>query len=368
MTPAVYLDHNATAPIRPEAVAAMAEAHQAVGNPSSVHGFGRAARERVEQAREQVASLIGCRPDQVVFTSGGTEANHLAIRGSGQRSVLYSAIEHESVIAAAAGGQPVPVSRAGVVDLEALELALEAAGAPALVSVMLANNETGAIQPVADAAALVHDRGSIAHCDAVQAVGKIPLHFASLGADLLSLSAHKLGGPQGIGALIVGDAVALAPLQVGGGQERGRRAGTESVAAIVGFGVAAALAARDQDHFARLAAVRDTMEDCVVAAVPDTVVFAAETARLANTSCLAMPGVSAETMVMALDLAGIAVSAGAACSSGKVRPSHVLTAMGAGERLAGSAVRVSLGLQNHAADVDRFVAEWTRLCGRVAAA
>jgi cysteine desulfurase len=368
MTSAVYLDYNATAPLRREALEAMVDTLQAVGNPSSVHAYGRRARERVEQARDAVASLVGARPAQVVFTSGGTEANHLAIRGGGQSRVLYSAIEHDSVVAAASGGTVVPVTADGVIDLAALERELDKADAPALVSVMLANNETGAIQPVAEVVSMAHARGAMVHCDAVQAAGKMALDVPALGVDLMTLSAHKLGGPQGAGALIVSDAVALTPLQGGGGQERGRRAGTESVAALVGFGTAAGLAARELGRFERLAEMRDDMEARVVAAAPQTVVFARDTARLANTSCLAMPGVAAATMVMAMDLAGIAISAGAACSSGKVRPSHVLSAMGVDETMAGSAVRVSLGLQTRDADVDRFVGEWTRLYGRLAAA
>src|SRR5215813_6938977 len=234
----VYLDYNATAPILPAVITAMAEAMVTVGNPSSVHGFGRAARAQLESARERLAKLVGARPDQVVFTSGGTEANNLAIAGAGRPRVLASAVEHDSVLRAGVV-ETIPVRSDGIVDLGALDELLRHDGTPALVSIMLANNETGVVQPIGDAVRLAHAQGALVHCDAVQATGKIAVDFAGLGADLMSLSAHKFGGPPGVGALIVGDDVALQAVQRGGGQERGRRAGTENLPAIVGFGVAA---------------------------------------------------------------------------------------------------------------------------------
>jgi cysteine desulfurase len=301
----------------------------------------------------------------VVFTAGATEANALALAPAGDaaRSVLCSAIEHESVLAWA--GERFSATAAGIVDLDALERRLAAGPRPRILSVMAVNNETGAIQPVAEAAALARAHGIPVHCDAVQAAGRIPLDVAALGVDFLSLSAHKMGGPQGVGALIVRDGATLSPLLKGGGQERRRRAGTENVAGIAGFGAAAEAALADglADQ-PRLAALRDRLEAGVLAACPRARVFAAEAPRVANTSCLAMPGVPAETQVMAFDLAGIAVSAGSACSSGKVAASHVLAAMGADRETAGCAVRVSLGWDTRAQDIDRFVAVWQEIAAR----
>jgi cysteine desulfurase len=331
-----------------------------------VHGFGRAARARLETAREQVAALVGARPSQVTFTSGGTEANNLAIGGSARARVLVSAIEHDSVLTAAAC-EPIPVARSGVVDLAALDRMLAAQRAPALVALMLANNETGVIQPVAEAARIAHAHGALLHCDAVQAAGKIAVDFAALGVDLMSLSAHKLGGPPGVGALIVADHVELQARQRGGGQERGRRAGTENLPGIAGFGVAAEIAGAELGAMTRVAAFRDDLERRVLAAVPAAVIFGRDATRLPNTACLGLPGLSSEVQVMRLDLAGVAVSAGSACSSGKVQPSHVLRAMGVDALTAGSAIRVSLGWRSSAEDVDHFVAAWTDLVVRVRA-
>jgi cysteine desulfurase len=361
-----YLDHNATAPVRPAVAAAVAEALAIGGNPSSVHAAGRAARRAVEAARVRLAALVGAAPAQIVFTSGGTEANHLALRGTGRPRVLVSAVEHDSVRQAAPGAEIVPVTREGVVDLPALEGLLALGGRPALVSLMLANNETGVLQPVAEAAAIARAHGALVHCDAVQAAGKVPVDFASLGVHLLTLSAHKLGGPQGIGALVVADAVALAPLQTGGGQERGRRAGTENVPGIVGFGAAAETAAAELPGQERIAALRDRAERRLLAAEPRAKLFGAGAPRLPNTICVALPGVPAATQVMALDLAGVMVSAGAACSSGKVRPSHVLAAMGAGADEAGSAIRISFGWNSTEDDVEQLVEAWRLLCRRAA--
>jgi cysteine desulfurase len=363
MRRAIYLDHNATTPLRPAVAAAMAEALAAVGNPSSVHGFGRAARARLETAREQVAALVGARPAQVVFTSGGTEANDLALTGAGRERVLVTAIEHDSVLKATAA-TAIPVARDGVVDLPALQRLLAETAAPALVSVMAANNETGVIQPVAEAARIAHEHGALLHCDAVQAAGKIAVDFNALGADLMTLSAHKLGGPAGVGALVVADPVQVAARLRGGGQERGRRAGTENLAGIAGFGVAAEIAAGALDAMAGLAALRDDLERRALAAVSGACAFGREAPRLSNTSCLALPGVASALQVMALDLAGVAVSAGSACSSGKVQPSHVLHAMGADAATAGCAIRVSLGWRSTVDDVEGFLEAWCALAAR----
>ena len=366
--PAIYLDYNATAPLRPEARAAIDAALGICGNPSSVHGFGRRARRVVEDARERVAALVGATPSQVIFTSGGTEANNLALTGTGRARRIVSAVEHDSVLRAAPEAERAPVDMEGVAELDPLAAMLSGDGPPALLSLMLANNETGIIQPLQRAAELARDHGALLHCDAVQAAGKIPVDVAALGADLLSLSAHKLGGPPGVGALIVGDGIELAPLLAGGGQERRRRAGTENLPGIAGFGAAAEAALAGLDAYAEIAALRDDLEARALASVPGARIFGAGAPRLPNTSCLAMPETAAEIQVMALDLAGIAVSAGSACSSGKVEPSHVLRAMGAGEDAAGSAIRVSLGPESGAADIDRFLDAWSALHRRRSAA
>ena len=366
-----YLDYNATAPVRPAAAAAVAEALRLSANPSSVHRPGRAARRLVEEARVRVAALVGAAAEDVVFTSGGTEANNLALTGGRDSpgTLIVSAIEHESVLAPARAAQArleiVPAEANGLVDLAALEQALHRASGAILVSVMLANNETGVIQPVGEVVRLAQARGARVHCDAVQAAGKIPLDIGRLGVDLLTLSAHKLGGPPGSGALVLRGGLELKPLLLGGGQERGRRAGTENLPGIAGFGAAAAEAATDPDRLTGIGRLRDDLERRLRAAAPTAVIFGAAAPRLPNTICIGLPGVSAETQVMALDLAGVAVSAGAACSSGKVRPSHVLQGMGFDETAARSAIRISLGLASSEADADRLVRAWTELCRRV---
>jgi cysteine desulfurase len=354
-----YLDHNATTPVRPEAMAAVAAALAEPGNPSSVHGPGRRARARVEAARRALAERLAVAPDRVTFTSGGTEANHLALLGvDGPR--LVSAVEHPSVLDAVPDAARVPVDREGRIDLRALDDLL-ARHRPALVSVMLANNETGVLQPVRAAADLAHARGALLHCDAVQGLGRLPLTLGALGADLLAVSAHKLGGPPGVGALVAREGVEPRPLQRGGGQERRRRAGTENVAGIAGFG--AALTAPGPD-WARVARLRDRLEGGVRALRPDAVVAGAGADRLPNTSCILTPGLPAETQLMALDLAGVAAGSGAACSSGKVGPSHVLAAMGVPPDLARCAVRVSMGWSSAEADIDRFLEAWGTLVRR----
>ena len=370
----IYLDWNATTPLRREAREAMAAAWDLGGNPSSVHAEGRQARKLVEDARAAVAGAVGAPARNVVFTSGGTEANAMALtpglrRASGAPAnrLLLSAIEHASVLAggrfAADAIGTIGVTRAGVLDLARLR-AMLTSGPPALVSVMLANNETGALQPVAEAAALVHAAGSLLHVDAIQAFGKWPFGIDSLNADLLTLSAHKVGGPKGVGALIVAEGVlGLEPLLRGGGQELGRRAGTENVAGIAGFGAAAraasvALAA----DAVRLEGQRRRLENGL-RETPGIIVFSDEVPRLPNTTLFTVPGLAAETAVIGFDLEVIAVSSGSACSSGKVQPSHVLAAMGAGPEIAKGAVRLSLGWSTSDADIDRCLEAWRKLAG-----
>lgn len=370
----VYLDWNATTPLRPEAREAMAAAWDLPGNPSSVHAEGRQARRLVGDARAIVASAIAALPRNVVFTSGGTEANALALtpglrRGSGApvERLLVSAVEHASVLA---GGRfpasaigTVGVTGSGLVDLNRLSAVLRG-GPPAMVSVMLANNETGALQPVAEAAEIVHEAGGLLHVDAIQAFGKISCDINELEADILTLSGHKIGGPKGVGALVLAEGLSgLEPLLRGGGQELGRRAGTENVAGIVGFGAAVkvAIATREQNS-GRLEGLRNRLE-AGLRLIPGVIVFSADVPRLPNTTLFTVPGLKAETAVIGFDLAGIAVSSGSACSSGKVQPSHVLEAMGFGPELAQGAVRLSLGWSTSDADIDRCLEAWRRLAG-----
>ena len=358
-----YLDWNATGRLRPEAKAAVAAALDVTGNPSSVHGAGRAARRLIEAAREQVAALVGVNARDVVFTSGGTEANMLALSSALGDTLLVSAIEHPSVRGGGrfAAAQEIPVTPAGVADLGALERML-AGRSRRLVSLMLANNETGAIQPVAEAAALVHAAGGLLHVDAVQGPGRIPCDFQALGADLMTLSSHKIGGPQGAGALIRRDGLPLDALIKGGGQERGARAGTENVAGIAGFGAAAAVVRQQwAQEAAHMAGLRDRLEVGIKAVASQAVIFSAEAARLPNTTLFSVPGMKAETAVIAFDLEGVAVSSGSACSSGKVSPSHVLAAMGVPEALGRGAIRVSLGYATSDGDVGTILKAWEKL-------
>lgn len=353
----VYLDHNATTPMRAAAVAAVAAASAQCGNASSVHAWGRRARAVVEDAREAVAALVGAKPEWVVFTGGGTEANNLAIRGANATTVAASAVEHPSVLTACAGISEIPVDGDCVVRLDAIPEA-------GLVSVMLANNETGVIQPVARIAEIARSRGAIVHCDAVQAAGRTAIDMEALGVGLMSLSAHKLGGPQGVGALVVRGGVRLDAILRGGGQERGLRAGTENIAGLAGFGAAAAEALSDLPKMQTLAALRDKLEADIREIAPEIRAFGSAAARLANTSCIAMPTVSAESQLMVFDLAGVMVSSGSACSSGKVARSHVLAAMGIAEEVAETAIRISLGWTTREADIDRFVTVWQTLYRR----
>jgi cysteine desulfurase len=354
-----YLDHNATSPLRPAAFGAMAEALRAGGNPSSVHAAGRKARAIVERGRRDVAALVGALPAEVVFTSGGTEANNMAIGGAGRPCLLVSAVEHDSVLNAAPGSARIPVDGNGVVDLGALERLLAQLDEPVLVSVMLANNETGVVQPVADVVRLARRADALVHCDAVQAAGKMPVDLHGLGVDYLSLSAHKFGGPTGAGAVVVRSGAPFVGDRRGGGQEARRRAGTENVSGIAGFGAAAVEAT------AGLAerGLRDRLETALTAY--GAKIFGAGAPRVPNTTCVGMPGVKAETQVMAFDLAGVCVSAGAACSSGKVQRSAVLSAMGVEDAMAETAIRISLGWNSHAEEIDRLITAWRDLYIRV---
>lgn len=360
-----YLDHNATSPLRPEARDAMASVLESPSNASSVHAEGRRARAIVETARDQLAAALGCKRDMITFTSGGTEANNLAIKGAPADRLILSAIEHPCVAEAAkATGKPVtiiPVDSDGIIDLVALEEALADGEGCSLISVMLANNETGVIQPIAEVTQIAARHDALVHTDAVQAVGKIPVRWPLLGIDMLTVTGHKFGGPQGAGALVIREGLDVAATTHGGGQELRRRPGTENVAAIAGLGAAVAVASRLESDFKRL---RDRLESALQAKAPNLTVFAAGAGRLPNTCCFAIEGMAADTTLIAADLEGIAVSSGSACSSGKVAASPVLAAMGVTPDLAQCAIRVSLGWTTTKEDVDRFIDVWHRLIER----
>lgn len=348
----IYLDYNATAPLMPHALAAMQEAYALPHNASSVHVAGRLAKQRLETARKSIAETINAFPNEIIFTGSGTEANALALNGFADRLPLVSAVEHPSVLSARSDAKIIPVDAQGIVRLAALEDLLKNTGqGKALVSVMLANNETGVIQPIAEIAALAHRYGALMHSDAAQAVGRISVDMQALGVDMLSFCGHKCGGPIGAGVLAVRQDMAIEPLLKGGRQELGRRAGTENIPAIMGL-VAALNATPNNDWRDWL----NVMEAAILAS--GGVVFGQDTPRLPNTSCIAMPGVAAETQVMAFDLSGFAVSAGSACSSGKVTTSHVLNAMHVTPDLAACAIRISIGWDTKKEEVERFTEAW----------
>jgi cysteine desulfurase len=379
----VYLDNAATTAVRPEVLEAMLPflGSEAFGNPSSPHRFGRAARAGVEQAKRAIAAALGAEPNQVIFTSGGTEADNLAVVGAALAArergapfrVAVSAIEHKAVLAAAhfvaqLGGAELvlPVDEMGGVLPDALDAAL--AQGVAVVSVMWVNNEVGVLQPVARLAARCRDAGVTFHSDAVQALGKVPVSYRDSGCALLSISGHKIGGPKGVGALIVRDRHTVAPLLHGGGQQFGLRPGTENVPGIVGLGKAVELAVLEQAECAvRLAGLRDALERRLLAILPDAVVHAAEAERAPQTTNVSIPGTDSETMLMHLDLAGIACSSGSACSTGAVEPSHVLTAMQVPAELGVAALRFSFGRDNTAADVDAVIAALPAIVEKVRA-
>lgn len=359
----LYLDYNATTPLCPEAKQAMQQGMEVVGNASSVHRFGRHVRQKIEQARCDVADFFKTRASGVIFTSGATEANHLALCGF-QGRVVVSAIEHDSVDQARQDRVVCPVDPRGILNLAALETLLQEDREPTMVSVMAANNETGIIQPLDQVVGLAKQYGAFVHCDAVQAVGRVP--FGWEGIDLISLSAHKLGGPQGVGALVMRAEVPLAAQLRGGGQERFLRSGTENFLGILGF-AAALNEARAQD-WSSVERLRDKLEARLKDQYSDVIFPAHEAPRLPNTTVVAMKGIKSATQVMNFDLAGIAVSAGSACSSGKVKPSRVLKAMGVPEDLADCSIRVSLGLVNPPDAIDRFLGVWGDIyakCGKL---
>lgn len=380
-----YLDHNSTSPIRPEALSAMTHALGVGGNPSSIHAYGRAARAIVEEAREKVAALVGATAAQVIFTGGATEANNLALFGAAEGSlegddsritrIFVSATEHASVLVAAdrlAERFPwirvahLPVTGDGVLDIEALRVALREGKGRALVAVMAANNEIGVIQPIADVSRVVREAGGLLLVDAVTAAGKVDLDFAQ--CDYMTLSGHKMGGPTGVGVLVVREGAPLAAQLVGGGQQKGLRAGTENLSGIAGLAAAAQSLRDAQGERARIAHCRDHFESGLRAAIPDAVFFGANAPRLCGTSAFAVPGITSATALMALDLDGVAMSAGSTCSSGKVSPSHVLLAMGVEDDLAACGLRASFGWSSTMEDVNAAIQSLVKLRERKVAA
>ncbi len=372
-----YLDHNATAPVRPEVIDIVAETMRHDGNSLSVHEEGRRAHKILEDAREQVRALVNAPVNGVIFTSGGTESIHYALHGAVKphniKRFFISAIEHAAVAANAettgAGIEIIPALRSGLVDLEWLKNRLKDYDADRdggfMVCLMFANNETGVLQPVAEAAAIAHDAGGLLFCDAAQAVGKVPVNFVMSGADIMSFTGHKFGGPVGVGALVAGPNLPLDPVMRGGGHEQNRRAGTHNVAGIAGLGLACERAKESLARINEISFLRDRMEDAAIEA--GAKIWGASEERLPGTLCLSADGFSGATQLMTMDLAGIAISAGSACSSGKTKPSHVLAAMGASENEATSAIRVSLGWNSTAEDAEAFIREWPKAYERIKA-
>lgn len=370
----IYLDCNATAPLRPPARAAMNDVLAVIGNPSSVHAEGRVAHRLIEDARAHVATLVDCAPPEVIFTSGASEANNMAIGSHGCGVCLV--VEHHSVLEAQLSDgtvcQTIGVDADGAADLKQLDACLGAFAdngghdGPALVSVQLANSETGIVQDLDKVIAVAREHSALVHTDAVQAVGKVPVSFRDLGVDFMSVSAHKFGGPMGAGALIVREGADLSPLVRGGSQENRKRAGTENVTAIAGFGAAAkaADAALGTENL-RLKGLRDELELGLRKRLPQAIIVGDGANRLPNTTTVAVPGSRAETLVIAFDLEGVAVSAGSACSSGKVTKSHVLDAIGLGEELSGSAIRISTGWATTETEIDRFLEIWEQVISKM---
>ena len=360
MSPLINFDHNATTPVKAAVANIISDTLTIGGNASSVHAVGRLARQKIEEARDKIAKLVGVRAAEIVFTSGGTEANNLVLRGVRCKHVMVSAVEHDSVLDAVDNIECLKVDENGLIDMAAFEKRLDQVDGQVLVSIMLANNETGVIQPISELSKIARKYGALLHTDAVQACGKIEFDRTRLGVDFISLSAHKIGGPQGVGALIVSEDVAIGSHLKGGGQERGRRAGTENLPGIAGFGVAGEIAGAFSD-VVEIRMLRDALEASIKKITPETVVLGENVDRLPNTSSIFMPGVKSETQIMKFDLKGIMISAGSACSSGKVQSSHVLRAMGVNNEVASNVIRISLGNVNTIDDVNYFVREWKQI-------
>ncbi|MBL0941755.1 MAG: cysteine desulfurase [Alphaproteobacteria bacterium] len=364
----LYLDYNATAPLLPAVINAMTDTFKVYGNPSSIHNLGRQARALMECVRNKIANVLETEPAQIVFTSGATEANNMALNGFLQKNakIIMSAIEHESMNQTIPNKIMLPVLKNGQIDLDQLGkiLAEERSHhqAPLVVSIMLANNETGVIQPLKKAVEIAKHYNAWIHCDCAQALGKIPFSFKDLEVDSLAISAHKIGGPKGVGALILNENLKLPSLIIGGGQERGRRAGTENILGIVGFGTAIEEIFRQP--WGQIRKLRDTLEKRLKDQFSEIPIYGQDSPRLPNTTYIGMPGVSSQTQLMAFDLENIALSSGTACSSGKVKPSHVLKAMGIQDKAAGETLRISLGWTTTQQDIERLIDVWCRIYRR----
>jgi cysteine desulfurase len=360
----VYLDHNATTPMRPQVQELVFKIMQGVGNASSVHGYGREARKYIEDARTQVADLCHAQSEQVTFTSGATESINAVLNAYKDKRVLTSAVEHPAVLACAPHADLIPVTTDGVIDMDAYEALLNQSPPPALVCLMLVNSETGVIQPVSEAAKLAHDKGALVFVDAVQGAGRLDLNMRKLGADFIAISAHKMAGPQGVGALLTKDGLKAPPFMLGGGQEKNGRAGTHNTAGIAGMGLAAAMAKQNLSHYTALTKLRDDMEARLRSLSNNLTLYGQNAPRVGNTTNVGLKGMPAQTQLMSLDLDGIAVSSGSACSSGAFKPSHVLTAMGANEEEAKSALRISLGWNTTTADIEAFLESYEKIIKR----
>jgi cysteine desulfurase len=355
----IYLDYNATAPVRPEVAEAMFECYGLPSNASSVHYFGRQAKKKLEEARETIAQAISAWPNEVIFTGCATEANMLALNAFPERQLVVAVTEHASVLKTNDNAVTILVDQDGVIDLKALADILQTQDKPCLISVMLANNETGVIQPIREIVTIAEKYNALVHCDAVQALGKIAFDFTTLGVDMMTLGAHKMGGPLGAAALIIKNKLAIPSLLKGGGQELGRRAGTENIAAIVGFAKAVELI--DLKPMQQLREWLDGMEDAMLSSIDGAVLFGKSVERLPNTSCVMMPGVPSETQLMTLDLKGLAISAGSACSSGKIEPSHVIKAMGYSDSEAACTIRISGGWNTTKEDIETMHEAWQEM-------
>ncbi len=357
----IYLDYNATTPIRPEVLQLVTYIMGEVGNGSSVHQYGQKARKHIEDARSQVAALCNTLPEQVVFTSGATESNNTILRAYHDSRVLVSAIEHPAVLQSAPHAEIIPVTRDGLIDVDAYKELLEQSPAPAIVSIMYVNSETGVIQPIKELAELAHAKGALFHTDAVQAAGRFDLDINDIDVDYISLSAHKMAGPQGVGAVVYKKGVELSRFMMGGGQEKNCRAGTHNTAGIAGMGLAAKLAKENIEHYTEVQKLRDHLESEIHKISNKAVIYGEGAPRVANTCNVGLSGVPAQTQMMQLDLSGIAVSSGSACSSGSFKPSHVLTAMGVSDEDAKSALRISLGWATTSDEINRFLDAWKKI-------
>lgn len=360
MKHAVYLDYNASAPLRPGVSALICDILATHGNASSIHASGRAARAKVETARDKIATAVGAAPNQVVFNSGATEGANTVLKSFAQEKIAILSSDHPATQASAPNADAINVKESGLIDVVHYEEVL--AGKPALVSFSALNSETGVIQPIQDSVAAAKKAGAFVHIDATQLIGRLPFDFESSGADFVTFSAHKLGGPQGVGALVTGPCLTRPPrLLCGGGQERSQRAGTENVAGIAGFGLATSLAVAELDTYAQLAVLQKRLEIELKGLHAETIIFGESAPRSPNTTCFAVPGISAEAALIKLDLLGLELSSGSACSSGRVTASHVLKAMGVPDALAGCALRISTGWFTTEADIDRFLDVWRQI-------